>query len=127
MRKGPDSVRFTVCVLIANPVCCWGEGGLTGLNTRLTTNVIEVLPPDVSRLFPDNDAEQRVAADVALSRALTVLTGGPGTGKTTTVARLLALLAEQADVDGRARLRIGLAAGPWRSHAAGRASAGQPS
>ena len=55
-------------------------------------------PPDIGRLFPDSYAEQRGAAEVALSRALTVLTGGPGTGKTTTVARLLALLAA-----GRAR------------------------
>ncbi len=66
--------------------------------------------PDVHRLFPDSFAEQRAAAEVALSRALTVLTGGPGTGKTTTVARLLALLAEQAELDGRPRLRIALAA-----------------
>lgn len=47
---------------------------------------------------------------MALSRGLTVLTGGPGTGKTTTVARLLALLAEQAELDGKPRLRIALAA-----------------
>ena len=53
---------------------------------------------------------QRAAARVALSRALTVLTGGPGTGKTTTVARLLALLAEQAEMTGKTRLRIALAA-----------------
>ena len=66
--------------------------------------------PDVQRLFPDSFAEQRAAAELALSRALTVLTGGPGTGKTTTVARLLALLAEQAELDGRPRLRIALAA-----------------
>ena len=66
--------------------------------------------PDVHRLFPDSFAEQRAAAEVALSRGLTVLTGGPGTGKTTTVARLLALLAEQAELDGRPRLRIALAA-----------------
>ena len=39
-----------------------------------------------------------------------MLTGGPGTGKTTTVARLLALLAEQADLSGRAGLRIAMAA-----------------
>ena len=52
--------------------------------------------------------EQRGAAEIALSQRLTVLTGGPGTGKTTTVARLLALFAGQA---GRAsRLRIALAA-----------------
>lgn len=66
--------------------------------------------PDVLRLFPENYAEQRAAANVALSQGLTVLTGGPGTGKTTTVARLLALLAEQAALAGRASPRIALAA-----------------
>jgi len=66
--------------------------------------------PDIHRLFPDGFGEQRAAAEVALSRALTVLTGGPGTGKTTTVARLLALLAEQAELDGRPLPRIALAA-----------------
>jgi exodeoxyribonuclease V alpha subunit len=70
--------------------------------------------PDIARLFPGSYAEQRGAAEVALSRALTVLTGGPGTGKTTTVARLLALLAEQAELDaqpvGHKKLRIALAA-----------------
>ncbi len=66
--------------------------------------------PDIARLFPEGFEEQRSAAEVALSRGLTVLTGGPGTGKTTTVARLLALLAEQAELDGNPRLRIALAA-----------------
>ena len=70
----------------------------------------ESTPVELGRLFPDSYAEQRGAAAVAVSRALTVLTGGPGTGKTTTVARLLALLAEQAERDGRPRLRIALAA-----------------
>jgi exodeoxyribonuclease V alpha subunit len=60
--------------------------------------------PDVHRLFPAGYEEQRAAAEVALAQGLTVLTGGPGTGKTTTVARLLALLA------GGTRLRIALAA-----------------
>ena len=59
---------------------------------------------NLDRLFPKGFEEQRAAAEVALSRGLTVLTGGPGTGKTTTVARLLALLA------GGTRLRIALAA-----------------
>ncbi|MCB0942011.1 MAG: exodeoxyribonuclease V subunit alpha [Mycobacterium sp.] len=66
--------------------------------------------PDIARLFPAGFEEQRQGADVALSRGLTVLTGGPGTGKTTTVARLLALLAEQAELDGKPKLRIALAA-----------------
>lgn len=66
--------------------------------------------PDLSRLFPVGFEEQRAAAEIALSQAVTVLTGGPGTGKTTTVARLLALVAEQAELAGRSRPRIGLAA-----------------
>ncbi len=66
--------------------------------------------PDTGRLFPTGYEEQRAAAEVSLSQGLTVLTGGPGTGKTTTVARLLALLVEQATMTGNARLRIALAA-----------------
>jgi len=66
--------------------------------------------PNTARLFPTGYEEQRAAAEVALSQGLTVLTGGPGTGKTTTVARLLALLVEQATMAGNARLRIALAA-----------------
>jgi exodeoxyribonuclease V alpha subunit len=60
--------------------------------------------PDIDRLFPKGFEEQRAAAEVALAQGLTVLTGGPGTGKTTTVARLLALLT------GGTHLRIALAA-----------------
>ena len=63
--------------------------------------------PASERLFPTGFEEQREAAEIALAQAVTVLTGGPGTGKTTTVARLLALVAEQA---GAARPRIALAA-----------------
>ncbi|KQY07896.1 exodeoxyribonuclease V subunit alpha [Mycobacterium sp. Root135] len=63
---------------------------------------------DVERLFPVGYEEQRDAAEIALSQRVTVLTGGPGTGKTTTVARLLALFAGQAA--SGARLRIALAA-----------------
>lgn len=66
--------------------------------------------PDIDRLFPPGYEEQREAAGIALQQGLTVLTGGPGTGKTTTVARLLALFAEQAELEGKPRLRIALAA-----------------
>lgn len=65
---------------------------------------------DLDRLFPAGYDEQRDAAKLALRQRLTVLTGGPGTGKTTTVARLLALLAEQAEKRGAPPLRIALAA-----------------
>ena len=66
--------------------------------------------PATDRLFPAGFEEQREAAEIALSQAVTVLTGGPGTGKTTTVARLLALVAEQADLSALAQPRIALAA-----------------
>ena len=66
--------------------------------------------PASERLFPAGFEEQREAAEIALTQAVTVLTGGPGTGKTTTVARLLALLAEQAELAGTRRPRIALAA-----------------
>ncbi|MDI6911553.1 exodeoxyribonuclease V subunit alpha [Nocardioides sp.] len=53
--------------------------------------------------------EQRAAVVAAVRRRTTILTGGPGTGKTTTVARLLALLADQAAGQGSG-LSIALAA-----------------
>jgi exodeoxyribonuclease V alpha subunit len=65
----------------------------------------------LDRVFPAAGYdEQRSAARVALTHATTVLTGGPGTGKTTTVAALLALCAEQAELEGRPALRIALSA-----------------
>ena len=65
----------------------------------------------LDRVFPaEGYDEQRTAARVALSRATTVLTGGPGTGKTTTVAALLALCAERAQLAGEPPVRIALAA-----------------
>jgi exodeoxyribonuclease V alpha subunit len=54
-------------------------------------------------VFPD--AGQRAAAQIALERRLCLVSGGPGTGKTHTLARIIALLREQG-----AGLRIGLAA-----------------
>ncbi len=53
--------------------------------------------PDGSGGGPDR---QRLAAATAVLRPLAVVAGGPGTGKTTTVARILALLDEQAEAAG---------------------------
>ncbi|MEQ9903241.1 exodeoxyribonuclease V subunit alpha [Pectobacterium aroidearum] len=64
----------------------------------------------LDRLFPDASEEvdwQKVAAAVALTRRIAIISGGPGTGKTTTVARLLAALIE---LNTREALRIQLAA-----------------
>ncbi len=65
-----------------------------------------VLAQGLSRLFPVEvgrgaDDAQRRAALVALRRRLCVISGGPGTGKTTTVVRILALIQEQAIAAGK--------------------------
>ena len=58
---------------------------------------LRVLDDGVSRLLGgDTDPMQRLASVVSVMRRFTVVAGGPGTGKTTTVARILALLDEQA-------------------------------
>ncbi|MBM7508000.1 exodeoxyribonuclease V alpha subunit [Nocardioides salarius] len=53
--------------------------------------------------------QQERAAVGAVGRSTTVLTGGPGTGKTTTIARLLVLLADQAAARGE-RFSVALTA-----------------
>ncbi|TKB57584.1 exodeoxyribonuclease V subunit alpha [Ferrimonas aestuarii] len=93
------------------------------IHQRLNTTVT---PPQQQRQSLDalfaslkSDAErsgeqvhwQSVAAALASRSGFTVISGGPGTGKTTTVVRLLALLQNQAiNSDGGGRLRIKLAA-----------------
>ena len=49
----------------------------------------------VERLFTLEALQQKVAASAAVHRAFTVISGGPGTGKTSTVVRIIALLLEQ--------------------------------
>jgi exodeoxyribonuclease V alpha subunit len=57
---------------------------------------LAVLAAGLQRLFVAGaDDDQRLAAAVCALSRVSVLVGGPGTGKTTTVARLLALLREQ--------------------------------
>lgn len=52
------------------------------------------------KYFPE-PGEQREAAVLALSRNLAIITGGPGTGKTYTLARILATLLETRNLDPR--------------------------
>jgi exodeoxyribonuclease V alpha subunit len=78
---------------------------------------VDALAPLFARLFPQaiHDDHQARAAALALRHALLLVTGGPGTGKTTTTARLLALLAAQARHAGRDAPRIALAAPTGRA------------
>jgi exodeoxyribonuclease V alpha subunit len=70
-----------------------------------------VLADGLSRLF-DGDAPdlQRLAAATCALRRLAVVGGGPGTGKTTTVTRILVLLDEQAEAAGAPTPLVALAA-----------------
>jgi len=66
-----------------------------------------LLAAALERYFPPGGEEpdyQREAARAALTRGFTVVSGGPGTGKTATVARILALIAELADKPPRIAL-----------------------
>ena len=62
-----------------------------------------------------SDNRQARAAALALRRALLLVTGGPGTGKTTTIARLLVLRIAQASSAGAASPRIAMAAPTGRA------------
>ncbi len=74
-----------------------------------------LLRAGLERLFPIESDEdqpdwQRLAAAAAILRHFAVIAGGPGTGKTTTVARVLALAEEQAAGTGRRPPRVAMAA-----------------
>ncbi len=69
-------------------------------------------------LFPqarESVDHQARAAAVALRHPLVLVTGGPGTGKTTTIARVLALLAAQALQAGQPAPQVALAAPTGRA------------
>jgi len=79
---------------------------------------LAALAPLFAVLFPearDSDDRQARAAASALLRPLLLVTGGPGTGKTTTIARLLLLRMAQARHAGEATPRIALAAPTGRA------------
>ncbi len=75
-----------------------------------------LLGEGLQRLFAENrddDGEdfQKIAASLVVHKRFAVICGAPGTGKTSTVVKILALLQEQAQAQAQGRpLRIALAA-----------------
>ncbi|MGK0290340.1 MAG: exodeoxyribonuclease V alpha subunit [bacterium] len=65
----------------------------------------EKLKTGLTRFFNQESKEQQDAAENAVKQQFSIVSGGPGTGKTTTVVKILALLLEQDD-----QLEIALAA-----------------
>ncbi|NOR51573.1 MAG: exodeoxyribonuclease V subunit alpha [Gammaproteobacteria bacterium] len=81
---------------------------LKALVNRPLENIGE---PSLERYFTGEEGVgwQRKAALCALTNSFTIITGGPGTGKTTTVVKIVAMLLEQAMIQGKP-LNIALAA-----------------
>ncbi|MBP6479376.1 MAG: exodeoxyribonuclease V subunit alpha, partial [Pseudomonadales bacterium] len=75
-----------------------GEGRVAARLRALATRPVAAAPDAralLERLYPDDSAGsagQKLACAMALTRALGVISGGPDTGKTTTVAKLLVML-----------------------------------
>ena len=93
------------------------EGLLRIARQEVVAGDLAALAPLFLQLFPqarDGDLQARAAA-LALVRNLLLVSGGPGTGKTTTIARLLVLLAAQHRALDDAPPRIALAAPTGRA------------
>ena len=81
-----------------------------GLDTAvLEDGLVRLFAPAAETAIERDDLQARAAA-TAVRRRLAVVAGGPGTGKTTTVGRLVALLLEQAEARGDQPPLIALAA-----------------
>jgi exodeoxyribonuclease V alpha subunit len=95
--------------------------GEKGVADRLSTLAYAKKSPETTRqtipLDKDLSEEQKAAIHTALSRPVSILTGGPGTGKTTCVKALIAALESQhkpyalASPTGRAAKRLSEATG----------------
>jgi len=101
----PDAPKDSPLVLIQTPKGTWLQSRAmfiaeSTIAHRLLALAQTSFPPvadldaQIEALFPKAmpDDRQAAAARVAATRALLLLTGGPGTGKTYTLARILALL-----------------------------------
>lgn len=103
---GPEDSRQTPLVLLPREDGLWVQARKTFLAEAEIREILAgyaktSVDPDpallskVREIFPESGEEasdQLRAAESVLRRKLTLLTGGPGTGKTYTLARLLALL-----------------------------------
>lgn len=96
-----NRIRDGITARLARPI------GLESAALRAQLDALFPTPPAPDGAAPD---WQRIACALAARSPFAIITGGPGTGKTTTVVRLLALLQGLAAAAGATPLRIELAA-----------------
>lgn len=72
----------------------WQVGAANSLPKSLEAKIAALFPVPASG--EDRQRDQRAAAIAALKNRRVLISGGPGTGKTTTLASILALLVEQS-------------------------------
>lgn len=86
-----------------------GQWIIKNSSNKSNIGISDISVQILNNLFPDSSNElnwQKVAAVLSLIKPFLIISGGPGTGKTTTVARILALHQKLSDE----RLNIALAA-----------------
>jgi exodeoxyribonuclease V alpha subunit len=93
------------------------DADTAAVDATLTTLLQRLFASDTETRTPAGIDRQALAAVMALRRRLLLITGGPGTGKTTTVARLLSMQVAAAHARGLAPPRIALAAPTGRAAA----------
>jgi exodeoxyribonuclease V alpha subunit len=82
---------------------------LASLDDQHTWEISQPQKHDLDRLYGADNNDQRHAVETALSNRFSIITGGPGTGKTYTVARIITLMLRHG-LDGNRNPRIALAA-----------------
>ena len=109
--QAEQAIRASIQARLAQPCVVTDSlksalASLFGTSSGSNTSAESVSDKGAGQLAPD---WQKVACALAARGRFTLITGGPGTGKTTTVVRLLGLLQSQALQAGKP-LRIALAA-----------------
>jgi exodeoxyribonuclease V alpha subunit len=116
---GESSGDYSAAVVYLKPLYYSETGVAERLHSlaRTLPSRLSDVPPTFTRLDPMLSPEQQSAIRTALSHPVSVLTGGPGTGKTTALKALIIALEENrkryalASPTGRAAKRLAQATG----------------